>query len=266
MGNSRHDDWDEILPFAMSAYRSTPHESTKYSPYYMVYGREVTLPVDVMFGNPPCNVPQCATEYGEWLKESLQSAHQEARNHLKKAAERQKNYYDAKYSPHPYQVGEFVWRYVAKPARRKLTKGGEGPFRIVAIPNEQHCFLQRLPGQDPIRVHCDQLKPYQGKNPRGCGSTAGETPAPEVSAESDGSSDSHESGSETTDGSEDEAGVAKEAVESGSSEETELEITPPVGREPGSIESAVGKEQSSLESPKLGRGKRLKKPPNRYDW
>ena len=65
MGNARHDDWDEILPFAMSAYRSTPHESTKYSPYFMVYGREVTLPVDVMFGNPPRNVPQCATEYGE---------------------------------------------------------------------------------------------------------------------------------------------------------------------------------------------------------
>ena len=178
----------------------------------------------------------------------MQSAHQEARNHLKKAAERQ-NYYDAKYNPHPYQVSEFVWCYVAKPARRKLTKGWEGPFRIVAIPNEQHCFLQKRPGQDPIRVHCDQLKPYQGKRPRGWGSIAGETPAPEVSVESDGSSDSPESESETTDGSEDEAGEAKEAVESGSSEETELEITPPVDREQSSIKSAVGKEQSSLESP-----------------
>ena len=86
---------------------------------------------------------------------SLEHAHQEARKHLKKAAEWQKNYYNAKSSAQPFQVGEFVWRYVAKPAPRKLTEGWVGLFRIPAVLNDHHCLLQRLPGQEPIRVHCD---------------------------------------------------------------------------------------------------------------
>ena len=183
MGNEAHDDWDEILPFAMSAYRNTPHESTKHSPHSLMFGREAVLPVDIIFGNPPRDVPQCATEYGLWLKECMQTAHQDTRKHLKKAAERQKNYFDAKYTPHPFQTGEFVWRYVAKPARHKLTKGWVGPYRIVSIPNEQHCLLQKAPGQDPIRVHCDQLKPYLGKNPRGWGHEFESAATPDANSE-----------------------------------------------------------------------------------
>jgi hypothetical protein len=32
--------WDEYVPYAVMAYRATPHCSVKYSPYYLVYGRE----------------------------------------------------------------------------------------------------------------------------------------------------------------------------------------------------------------------------------
>ena len=30
----------------------TPHESTEFSPNFMVYGRELFMPVDVMLGRP----------------------------------------------------------------------------------------------------------------------------------------------------------------------------------------------------------------------
>jgi hypothetical protein len=45
-------DWDLKLPFAMFVYHTSVHETIKNSPYYMCFGREVTLPIDVMFGSP----------------------------------------------------------------------------------------------------------------------------------------------------------------------------------------------------------------------
>jgi len=34
--------WDEYVPYAVMAYRAMPHCSTKYSPYYLVFGRDAT--------------------------------------------------------------------------------------------------------------------------------------------------------------------------------------------------------------------------------
>ncbi len=41
--SEQQDDWDDHLPAALSAYRSTPHSSTGLSPYRMVYGVEMTM-------------------------------------------------------------------------------------------------------------------------------------------------------------------------------------------------------------------------------
>jgi len=38
--------WDEYVPYAVMAYRAMPHSTTRYSPYYLVYGREMRLPIE----------------------------------------------------------------------------------------------------------------------------------------------------------------------------------------------------------------------------
>jgi len=38
--------WDEYVPYAIVAYRAMPHCSTKYSPYYLVYGRDMRPPIE----------------------------------------------------------------------------------------------------------------------------------------------------------------------------------------------------------------------------
>jgi hypothetical protein len=67
--NENRDDWNEHLPYVMAAYRSTPQESTGCSPYLMMFGREMTLPLDIMVGLPAKvqGKYSCATEYVEWL-------------------------------------------------------------------------------------------------------------------------------------------------------------------------------------------------------
>jgi len=38
--------WDEYVPYAVMAYQAMPHCTTKYSPYYLVFGREMRLPIE----------------------------------------------------------------------------------------------------------------------------------------------------------------------------------------------------------------------------
>ena len=46
-------DWDLKLPCLMMAYHASVHETTKATPFSLIFGREVQLPIDVMFGKPP---------------------------------------------------------------------------------------------------------------------------------------------------------------------------------------------------------------------
>ena len=79
-------DWDEHLPFFMLAYRSTVHESTGCTLNQMVFGREVTLPVNLMFGSPPqaIGLPACPVIYVEWLKAAMENSFEHARQNLRK--------------------------------------------------------------------------------------------------------------------------------------------------------------------------------------
>ena len=41
---AHRDDWDDLLPAVMMAYRSSVHELTGFSPYWLMFGEECTPP------------------------------------------------------------------------------------------------------------------------------------------------------------------------------------------------------------------------------
>jgi transposase InsO family protein len=43
--NKKQNDWDIFLPFVTFAYNTCKHESTKYTPFFLMYGREPRLPI-----------------------------------------------------------------------------------------------------------------------------------------------------------------------------------------------------------------------------
>ena len=44
-------DWDKLLPYLLFAYREVPQASTGFSPFELLYSREVRGPLDVLKEN-----------------------------------------------------------------------------------------------------------------------------------------------------------------------------------------------------------------------
>lgn len=53
-------DWDDLLPCLLMAYRATEQKSTKCSPNLMMFGRETNFPFDLIVGKPPNNLQKTA--------------------------------------------------------------------------------------------------------------------------------------------------------------------------------------------------------------
>ena len=93
---SHQKDWDSRLSFAMSAYRASRHESTGYTPNMLNLGTEVRSSADIVYGT--LNEPSTETydDYVESTRDRMTTAYEEARVALRKAAERNKRYYDVR--------------------------------------------------------------------------------------------------------------------------------------------------------------------------
>ncbi len=159
--SEQQNDWDDHLPAALCAYRSTPHASTGVSPHKMVYGVEMTLPMDLMLGDTGPKQPEqeCPYEYVEWIKDSLCHAHSRARKTLKTSAKRQHRGYGEPNRIVRFQHGEWVWR--AYPHQGgKLRYTNRGPWLVLAKTGPVTYKIQRHPQADPEIVHVDKLMPY----------------------------------------------------------------------------------------------------------
>lgn len=165
--SAKANDWDDHLPYVMSAYRSTVHSSTGCTPFAMVFGREQNLPVDLMYPTAAETAPetQCGPQYVEWVRRAIASSHQFARSHLDKAAIRQKRGYDAHAKARPSFNPDDKVRYYYPPAKQgnKFARPWIGPFTVLAKVTDVDYRIRR--DSDPDRVlvtHIDNLKPYEG--------------------------------------------------------------------------------------------------------
>uniref|UniRef100_A0A3B3DKF6 Gypsy retrotransposon integrase-like protein 1 n=1 Tax=Oryzias melastigma TaxID=30732 RepID=A0A3B3DKF6_ORYME len=115
--------WKEHLSKVVHAYNSTVHEATGFSPFFLLFGREPTLPVDLLFPKKEKGRSQTHSGYAEKWRETMQEAYAIAKAHMKKSAKRgQKNY------------NRRVWSSTLKPGDhvlvRNLTpRGGPGKLR-----------------------------------------------------------------------------------------------------------------------------------------
>ncbi len=82
--------WADHLNKDVHAYNSTVHESTGFSPFFLLFGREPVLPIDLVFPQKQSRNPQSHVDYAERWKRSMQEAYGIAMK--KEAAKGQRNY------------------------------------------------------------------------------------------------------------------------------------------------------------------------------
>lgn len=140
--------WDEHLDYCMMAYRSSVHCSMGHTPFELMFGREMRIPLDVMMAGAKDS--ECSyTEFVAGLQENLEAAYQDVRQNLKVAQRRQKDAYDKGVKHTVYEAGDLVLRYTPqlKPGETsKFHRQWEGPFEIVARVTEVTYRVRKVGG------------------------------------------------------------------------------------------------------------------------
>ena len=91
-------DWPQHLPIICQTYRSLPLSSTSYSPYEIMFGARMQMPIDLIRGKPP-TVPPSITgkrlkDYPLQLRERLWEIHEEVRKSINEIGKQMKYSFD----------------------------------------------------------------------------------------------------------------------------------------------------------------------------
>ena len=76
--------WHESVDKVLFAYNSTKHDTTGFSPYYLMFGREPILPLDLVLGINNQQRFESQHEFAKRWKQEMQEAYQIATEKSKK--------------------------------------------------------------------------------------------------------------------------------------------------------------------------------------
>ena len=119
-------DWEDHLRQLCMAYNSSVHPTTGYTPFYLMYGRQARMPIDVMYGTPSAQ-PEELSEYAANLRQSLENAYRRVRDHMAQRLDRQTELYNRRAHGEPFKEGDLVWLHstaVPRDSRENCTDRG----------------------------------------------------------------------------------------------------------------------------------------------
>ncbi|GBM89536.1 Transposon Tf2-6 polyprotein [Araneus ventricosus] len=136
--NIEQRNWDEILPFVTFAYNTAKQETTGFTPFYLLHGREAETTLDTMLPVCPDDVDN---DYTARMITRAEESRQLARLHTLKAQDKDRRRYDSKHRMVSYVPGDLVWVFT--------------PIRKVGLSEK---LLRRRKHKDV--VHVLRMKPY----------------------------------------------------------------------------------------------------------
>ena len=156
-------EWDKQLPLLLFAYRSVVQESTKESPFFLLYGRDPRLPTGTILEQLRTTYLCDIDDYRTELLINLTKAQQLALESIKQAQEKQQTFYDKQSSNNlPYRVGDRVMVFMPSETTgkdRKLARPYHGPYRVVNLTatNAEVKLIER-PKEPSIFVAIDRIR------------------------------------------------------------------------------------------------------------
>ena len=148
--------WHEVLSEALWAHRISRHGATKVTPYELVYGQEVVLPVEVNLDALRLAKQNdlSAVDFHNLMMDNIDEV-ADKRLEALRAIERDKlrmaRAYNKKVKLKSFQVGDLVWKVIL-PFGSKDNKFGkwspswEGPFKIARVVLGNSYLVESLKG------------------------------------------------------------------------------------------------------------------------
>ena len=163
-------DWDYWLPFVSMAYNSTIQASTKHSPYYLMFGRDMKLPIELVLPTPEEDlldewIPITPATYIENMTQRLKETFHLVRKNLNAALAWQRRAYNGKQHTVPLHAGQGVWLFnpITKKGRTpKLDTPWQGPYAIVKLFGKVLAEIKKHRRSPSKIVHVDKLIPMRG--------------------------------------------------------------------------------------------------------
>ena len=155
-------DWDNWLPYVLFAYREVPQASTGYSPFELLYGRDVRGPLSLLkeawMGEEQVPQSQNSLTYVLEMREKLKSMAELAQQNLEQAQQRQRTYYDKRAKARSFQAGEKVLVMLPSDNSKLLAKS-QGPFQVIRKLGSTTSEVAKL-GKKSSRLHFNLLKEW----------------------------------------------------------------------------------------------------------
>ena len=162
--NQFHNDWDTYLSAIQFAYRTTPAtNSVGFSPFFLLYGREARLPIDVTLLKE-CQYPdKTLRDHIHVLISQLEVFRAVSKSHAEEHQANMKDRYDERSHEVEYQIGDTVWIYIPalqKGLSRKLMKFWSGPYLLVEKTGPVNFRVRNLENNKLIStpIHVNRMK------------------------------------------------------------------------------------------------------------
>nr|XP_049579031.1 protein diaphanous homolog 1-like isoform X2 [Syngnathus scovelli]XP_049579032.1 protein diaphanous homolog 1-like isoform X2 [Syngnathus scovelli] len=162
--------WDEYLDVVIFGLRTKKQMTTKYSPYFLMFGREARYPIQV-----PEHYEVDGTVEDVVGMEVMAQNHNEqdqlfeqVREHIRKAQEKTRHPKTISGTTPTVHIGDLVLRQNIRSQQRKggkLNPDFLGPYKIVAIEGKT-ADLQDENGALVPKINIDHLKPYKENKQR----------------------------------------------------------------------------------------------------
>ena len=158
------DQWAKFLPGVLLGLRLSQNSSTKQSPFFMLFGHQMRLPIDCSL-LPKDSIPTTVREYIQHVQKTTAIATEIAKQNSTQAKSKQKDYHDTNAAFPNYRIGDEVLlknHRVKKGDSKKLTQQFKGPYKIISLgPNYTYKLRNMDTGKIESHVwHSDNMKPY----------------------------------------------------------------------------------------------------------
>ncbi|KAJ8280789.1 hypothetical protein GJAV_G00058990 [Gymnothorax javanicus] len=145
--------WAEYLPEVVYAYNTTEHQSTGYSPYFLLFGRAPCTPLDLTLGREE---EQFSGGVSEWVlghQKRLRMAYDQAGTHMRRAAEARRQYQGLPTKDAQLHPGQLV--YI-----RNRQAAGRNKIQDHWLPTP-HQIVSQLSPNRPVYI----VRPVDGSRP-----------------------------------------------------------------------------------------------------